>query len=132
MILGALMSRGLGHVQRDVLATLDADEFERWWSVAELAAAVLGNSHRPAVESVRRAVKALAAAGLVELDLFDEMVDVRPARVDIGERLAYRPRHDANRAHLLVHLPLSVEAKREREQFLDRMVALDRRIDRGE
>lgn len=131
------MSRGPGRVQRGVLATLYADDPERWWSLTELAEHIDGTPlTRASVESVRRAVHALGNRGEVEIELFDELITVSAARVELGEGYAYRPRHDAYRATMFIRTPLSVEAKARRAQLvsqqIDRLVSIDARLDDAE
>jgi hypothetical protein len=89
------MSRGLGHRQRAILAHLAAhhelarrtDREPQWVTLRELAgllAADLYRHHHAEVESTRRALRGLAAAGLIELAL------VRPewaAQTQLGARL---------------------------------------------
>lgn len=121
-------------MQREVLAALRAERFPGWWSVTDLAAEIgeTPNPSRSAVESVRRAVKALAAVNAVDLEAQDESVGVGSSRVDRGDGYAYRPVHLSSRGVLCVHLPLSVEEKARRAQHLaeslDRLVALDAEI----
>jgi hypothetical protein len=122
------VSRGLGAVQRSILAALadntvdpmtDFDErgvswqrYPSWSSVVELAAQIgLGDS-RSAVESVRRAVLGLARAHLVMTRYVlrrrgfnepQEMLAARlPLRSEVKERwqAAYERRQERDRAVL--------------------------------
>ncbi len=118
---------------RAVLNVFDVQETDRWLSPAEVAEKIHGEpSTRSEVESVRRAMKSLAASGRLELEVWDALVDVRPARVSAGDWLHYRRGHDAWRAHLYGHRLLSVEEREQREQItrtsLDTLVNLDRQI----
>lgn len=116
----------------DVLAQHpDPDD---WLSIEELTAEmqVPGSAlTRARTESVRRAVKALAERGLVDLELQAAPRRVAASRVDRGDGYAYRDRHVADRAVLCAHWPLSVEEKRRRgvwlRAWLDRLAALDER-----
>src|SRR5579884_3054061 len=127
------MSRGPGRVQRGVLTAIYTADSGHWWTMAELATAVFGRpTSRSQVESVRRAVKALATRHAITTDTFPDMVPVRGARIDIGDRYAYRGRHYADRVQLLATRTLSVEEKRRRDEFysdlIDRLVEIDSRI----
>ncbi|MGF1427501.1 hypothetical protein [Kitasatospora sp. LaBMicrA B282] len=72
------MSRGLGRIQRAVLAHLATEPLGRsaltglpaWSSVREIAAAVFGveRASEAQVASVRRAVRTLAAAGWIDYE----------------------------------------------------------------
>ncbi len=78
------MSRGLGRVQRAILGALTPS----WQDIGDVALAVYGcqTVTRAQIESVRRACKLLAAAGMAE-------VEVR--RLHRGQRvLAVRIRPD--------------------------------------
>jgi DNA-binding FadR family transcriptional regulator len=98
------MSRGYGYVQRFVLAELD----ERWaagneWIVARALAERLesGPPTRRVTRSVRRALRRLAADGLVEMGARDRMfVRIAPASAGaVAERRARRARaRDARHA----------------------------------
>ena len=93
------MSRGLGAVQRFVLYMLEDGE---WWLASDLAAqraAALSGAplqRRPTrseVESVRRAIRELAAAGFVEAEDHEEVPLWR--RADL-EKLTPQKRIDAD------------------------------------
>ena len=119
-----------------MLAVLDEQPtgiLRGWMTVAEVAKEIYGKPlSRTQVESVRRAIKGLAAAGAVETDYMDELVDVRAARVDQGEHLGYRRGHYGDRKALVVHLLLSVEERDARGRFyrdsLDRLSVAERCI----
>lgn len=129
------MSRGLGQVQRGVLAAL-AEEChgDGWLTVPELTARVVGpEPSRSEAESVRRAVKRLGRSGRVDLDYLDAEVVITSARVPWGDHIVYRRRHRGYRSVLAAHWPLSVEERQARAQLwaasLDRLIALNARID---
>jgi hypothetical protein len=73
------VSRGLGKLQRQILAVMEAQpsrlDDRRWpggpagLSVAQIAVAVFGNASQSQRRSVRRALPRLVANGLVEHDL---------------------------------------------------------------
>lgn len=108
-----------------------------WRTPVELASTMYGKGPtRAQVESVRRALKTLAAAGKVELDVQSEPVWVRATRFNAGEGQVQRRKHVADRGVLVAHLTLSVEERAARDQHyadsLEALVALDKRIiDRG-
>lgn len=130
------MSRGPGRVQRFVLDLLARSHkpaaLDCWVTVEDVAQELAeGRPSRAQTEAVRRAMKQLARAGRIELDLVDVETRVRSARVDRGEFYAHRARHTSTRTVLAAHCPLSVEEKEVREQYerrLDALVRLDQRI----
>jgi DNA-binding transcriptional regulator YhcF (GntR family) len=75
------MTRGLGKIQLYVLRQLGG-QARRWWTVRDLAVGRFGDSPTEAqVETVRRAIRALAEAGLIETRA------PRPLEVRKGEPL---------------------------------------------
>lgn len=129
------MSGGFGVVQRTVLAVLlelTDGPFTGWTTVSDLARIVWNTSDptRAQVESVRRAAKALADAGRVELDYMPEMSYVKATEYDAGPGIGivHRARHVGDRQQLFVHLTLSVEERALVEGWLERLVTLDRQI----
>jgi hypothetical protein len=118
-------------VERQVLEVLARHPHrDDWLTVRELATEdTIAPVTRARVESVRRAVKNLERAGRVEVEAWDSPVPVRAARVDRGVGYAYRARHLSSRRLLCVHLPLSVEEKKARSDWLrvwlDRLASLE-------
>lgn len=76
-----LMGRGLGHKQREILATLKRRRRNPLMSTSELAVA-LGGDTASRRENVRRALHALHQRGLVELQHLPEEHDLSDARLD--------------------------------------------------
>jgi hypothetical protein len=131
------MSRGLGAVQRSVIARLRANtahpmddwdnEFASWTSMADLA----GSVDRAKVESTRRAVLKLEEAGLVETLLVWRNVPLLPysswrSRTVVRQLLVARipPPDQINQ-----RWRSEFEARNERSRHaLDALVALDKRI----
>lgn len=104
------MSRRRGPLQRRVLAVIQAEtESDRWWTMRELALAVFaGTLSRGRVESVRRAVKSLAAVDALAIKEIEEHAWVAGRYVYYGEDRLYRPRHYGRRVVLLAHRPSTV------------------------
>jgi hypothetical protein len=109
------MTRGHGYVQRFVLAALDeqalADVPGLWLHVYTLAERLVGAKPSTAqLESVRRAVRILAEAGLVETD---------PKGVSSFQAADW-PEHlrGGSRARLVARIPLSQRAAAAQRQAL--------------
>ena len=129
------MSRGIGRVQRAVLDALlgqPSGPFSGWLTVFELTDSVFGPSMtRARIESVRRAMKALAAAGVLELDYMPEMTPVRATGYAAGDGQIQRRRYYGDRNRLCAHLTLSVEEREHLNEWLDALVEIDSRIADG-
>ena len=109
------MTRGHGYVQRFVLAALDeqalADVPGLWLHVYTLAERLVGaKPDTTQLESVRRAVRILAAAGLVEID---------PHGVSSFQAADW-PGHlrGGSRARLVARIPLNQRAEAAARQAL--------------
>lgn len=133
------MSRGPGAVQTAVLGVLVTQPvgfLRGWLTVRAVTQAIYPAPTRANLESVRRAAKMLERRGVAETGYLDHDVDVRAARVDRGEHLAYRRGHDGARRQLEVRLAVSVEQRddenRHLRDLLDRLVSLDAQIDVAE
>lgn len=134
------MSRGLGRVQEGILDVLSLEPtgaIRGWCTATELTLAMYGQqASRAKLESVRRAMKSLAKAGMVELDYLTEPVRVHGARVAAGDDPIYRRPHFADRAVLAAHLTLSVEERESRAEFfrasVETLARQDERIEDAE